>query len=342
MTLDELALGENGTSPITGFDDGNGNTMTRTRVALGRRADLGADCANCFGLCCVALAFAKSADFPFDKDAGDPCTNLDDENGCRIHPHLRERGFSGCTVFDCSGAGQKVSQHTFAGRSWRDDAETQRSMFATFPVVRRLHDLLRYLDEAVTLVQEHGPATDSGRWADAFERVRARSDGTPAELAVLDVDAEYARARPLLLEASEIARAGGSPREGDRRLSPGADLVGADLRGVDLRRRTLRGSVAIAADLRGARLDRCDLLGVDLRDADVRGTDLRGALYLTQMQVNAARGDAATRLPQGFQRPRHWATPPVEPAEAQARPQATGATPRRRGRSGQAGRSRPR
>lgn len=276
---------------------------TRTRVELGRREDLGADCANCFGLCCVALAFAKSADFPFDKDAGDPCTNLDDADGCRIHPHLRERGFSGCTVFDCSGAGQKVSQHTFAGRSWRDDAETQRSMFATFPIVRRLHDLLRYLDEAITLVRR---TNDETPWVAAFERVRSRSDGTPEELATLDVDAEYDRARPLLLEASEIARARGPLGTGHRKVGPGSDLVGADLRGADLRGTTLRGSLAIAADLRRARLDRCDLLGVDLRDADLRGTDLRGAVFLTQMQVNAAQGDAATVLPEGFQRPGHW------------------------------------
>ncbi|MFJ3034798.1 pentapeptide repeat-containing protein [Curtobacterium pusillum] len=276
---------------------------TRTRVELGRREDLGADCANCFGLCCVALAFAKSADFPFDKDAGDPCTNLDDADGCRIHPHLRERGFSGCTVFDCSGAGQKVSQHTFAGRSWRDDAETQRSMFAAFPIVRRLHDLLRYLDEAITLVRR---TNDEARWVAAFERVRSRSDGTPEELATLDVDAEYDRARPLLLEASEIARARGPLGTGHRKVGPGSDLVGADLRGADLRGTTLRGSLAIAADLRRARLDRCDLLGVDLRDADLRGTDLRGAVFLTQMQVNAAQGDAATVLPEGFQRPGHW------------------------------------
>jgi hypothetical protein len=32
---------------------------TRTRVEPGRRADLGADC---FGLCCVALAFTRSAE----------------------------------------------------------------------------------------------------------------------------------------------------------------------------------------------------------------------------------------------------------------------------------------
>ena len=291
----------------------------RTRVELGRREDLGADCASCFGLCCVALAFARSADFPIDKPAGDPCVHLDDADGCRIHPRLRERGFKGCTVFDCFGAGQKVSRHTFAGRSWRDDAGAREAMFATFPVVRRLHELLWYLDDAATLVQDH---RDAAPWLEAFERVRRLSDGTAAELLRLDVDAEYDAVRGLLVEASEIARAGipapegrpgGRPGEcsGRHSLEPGADLIGAELANADLRGVTIRGSVAIAADLSGARLGLCDVLGVDLRDADLSGAQLDGAIYLTQMQVNSARGDSRTSLPAGFQRPAHWAQGPT-------------------------------
>ena len=42
----------------------------RTRVSLVP------DCGSCFGLCCVALPFAASADFPVDKPAGQPCGNL--------------------------------------------------------------------------------------------------------------------------------------------------------------------------------------------------------------------------------------------------------------------------
>ncbi len=278
----------------------------RTRIELGRREDLGADCANCFGLCCVALAFTKSADFPFDKDAGEPCTNLDGADGCRIHPHLRERGFKGCTVFDCFGAGQKVSRQTFAGRSWRDDDATRTAMFGTFPIVRRLQELLWYLDEAIDLVTG---AVDPAPWVAAFEHVRVLSDGTPSALAELDVDAEYDAARALLVRASDIARQDVAttrqPRS-QRALEPGVDLMGARLRGRDLSGVTLRGSIAIAADLRDARLHRCDLLGVDLRDADLSGADLTEAIYLTQMQVNSAQGDAGTLLPTGFERPTHW------------------------------------
>jgi len=279
---------------------------TRTRVELGRREDLGADCANCFGLCCVALAFTKSADFPFDKPAGEPCVNLDTRDGCRIHPHLRERGFKGCTVFDCFGAGQKVSRGTFDGRSWRDDPATRAAMFSTFPIVRRLHELLWYLDEAIALVEGDRDATP---WSDAFERVHRLSDQTAEELAGLDVDSEYDAVRDLLVEASEIARTGverGRSRSGGRALVPGSDLIGARLAASDLRGATIRGSILIAADLSDARMARCDVLGVDMRDANLSGADLGGAIYLTQMQVNSARGDSRTILPRGFERPSHW------------------------------------
>lgn len=280
----------------------------RTRVELGRREDLGADCANCFGLCCVALAFARSADFRFDKPAGDPCINLDSADGCSIHPHLRESGFKGCTVFDCFGAGQKVSRDTFEGRSWRDDPDTRVAMFSTFPIVRRLHELLWYLDEAIALVEPNGH--DATRWVEAFAHVRQLADGTHASLAGLDVDAEFDAVRGLLLEASDTARGGvapAKPARGGRTLGPGSDLMGAKLSGADLDGLSIRGSIAIAADFSGASLARCDVLGVDLRDADLRGADLAAAIYLTQMQVNSARGDARTTLPRGFERPSHWA-----------------------------------
>jgi uncharacterized protein YjbI with pentapeptide repeats len=89
----------------------------------------------------------------------------------------------------------------------------------------------------------------------------------------------------------------------DRR---GADLAGARLRAADLSGVSLRGALLIAADLRNADLRGADLLGADLRNADLSGADLFGALYLSQSQLNAARGDAHTRIPSALARPAHW------------------------------------
>jgi uncharacterized protein YjbI with pentapeptide repeats len=62
----------------------------------------------------------------------------------------------------------------------------------------------------------------------------------------------------------------------------------------------------MSADLRGVDLGRADLLGADLRGADLRGTSLARTLFLTGPQVAAARGDAATSLPDRVPRPSSW------------------------------------
>ncbi|MEU2436110.1 pentapeptide repeat-containing protein [Streptomyces rubradiris] len=272
-------------------------------------ADLRGDCAQCFGLCCVALPFARSADFAVDKPAGTPCSNLRDDHRCGIHARLRQRGFTGCTVYDCFGAGQKVSQVTFDGRDWRGGPKEQaRRMFDVFPVVRQLHELLWYLTEALGLP---AAAPVHPELRTALEHTERLTRQGPEELAALDVAAHRQEVNVLLLRTSELVRAGatgkgkgkGKAKGKDRR---GADLIGARLRGADLRGASLRGAYLIAADLTGADLRDADLIGADLRDADLTDADLTGAFFLTQPQVNAARGGAGTRLPGSVTRPAHW------------------------------------
>jgi uncharacterized protein YjbI with pentapeptide repeats len=45
---------------------------------------------------------------------------------------------------------------------------------------------------------------------------------------------------------------------------------------------------------------------VDFRDADLSGADLTESIFLTQSQLNAATGDATTKLPPMLNRPAHW------------------------------------
>ncbi|KUO09012.1 pentapeptide repeat-containing protein [Streptomyces sp. DSM 15324] len=276
-------------------------TGARTGDETVDRDGLRGDCASCFGLCCVALPFARSADFALDKPAGRPCLHLAADHRCGIHDRLRQKGFTGCTVYDCFGAGQKVSQVTFGGRDWRGaPAEHAHAVFEVFPVVRQLHELLWYLTEALGLPAARPVHPELRR---ALERTEALTRGTPGELAALDVPAHRAEVNVLLLRTSELARAGVRGRGKDRR---GADLMGARLKGADLRGANLRGACLIAADLTGADLRGADLIGADLRDTDLTDADLTGAFFLTQPQVTAARGGAGTRLPGSVTRPVHW------------------------------------
>ncbi|MGJ5755858.1 pentapeptide repeat-containing protein [Streptomyces puniciscabiei] len=269
-------------------------------MASQERKDLQADCADCFGLCCVALPFARSADFAVNKPAGQPCSNLQSDFRCGIHAQLRDKGYPGCTVFDCFGAGQKVSQVTFGGTDWRQAPKTARSMFEVFPVMRQLHELLWYVAEALDLAPARPVHQELRR---AMARIDGLTRGSAESITGLDVNAVRAEVNTLLLRASELARAGVPGRKKSHR---GADLMGAKLAGADLRGASLRGSLLVAADLSGADLRDADLIGADLRDADLGGADLTGALFLTQAQVNAAKGDAATALPPTLRRPAHW------------------------------------
>ncbi|MFI6346615.1 pentapeptide repeat-containing protein [Streptomyces sp. NPDC050560] len=264
------------------------------------RSDLRPDCAACQGLCCVTLPFAASAAFAVDKPAGRPCGHLRDDFRCGIHDRLRPSGYPGCTVFDCHGAGQKVSRHTFGGSDWRDDPAVLRAMTEVFPVVRQLHELLLYLTEALTLPRA---VALRPRLRAALEHTEALTLAAPEELLALDLPAHRAEVNTLLRRAADRQRAAVPGRRRDHR---GADLLGARLRGADLRGASLRGALLVAADLSGADLSSADLTGADLRDARLHGARLDTALFLTGTQLTAALGDAATRLPAGFARPAHW------------------------------------
>jgi uncharacterized protein YjbI with pentapeptide repeats len=49
-----------------------------------------------------------------------------------------------------------------------------------------------------------------------------------------------------------------------------------------------------------------DVAGADFRDAELSGAGLTESLFLTQAQLDAAHGDAATELPAALNRPAHW------------------------------------
>ncbi len=260
---------------------------------------LRADCEHCFGLCCVVPALSASADFAIDKEAGQPCPNLQADFRCSIHDHLRERGFPGCTTYDCFGAGQQVAQVTFGGRDWRETPGIAKDMFSAFTVMRQLHELLWYLTEARAL-RAAEPVHDE--LDEALEKVDRLTRGEAEALIGLDVGALRADVSHLLRRASELARGGARP---EAELS-GADLIGKDLGGADLRAAGLRNTYLIGANLQGADLRTADVLGADFRGADLSGADLSTSIFLIQSQVDAARGDAATRLPTALSRPGHW------------------------------------
>jgi uncharacterized protein YjbI with pentapeptide repeats len=277
-------------------------------------SELRADCARCAGLCCVAPGFTASADFAISKKPGQACPHLQTGFGCEIHDRLRPLGFPGCTTFDCFGAGQQVIQVTFGGRNWRRDPELATAQFTSFAVMRQLHEMRWHVAQALELTAgltpELAPGLTRGpgdgpvraELTRADQTLRGHAESSPQALAALDVDSLWVTVTATLRQASQLIR-GDVPRA--RQLS-GRDLTGRHLAGVDLRRASLRGAYLIGTNLAGADLRLADLAGADLRGAQLAGADLSTSLFLTQAQLDAARGDATAKLPPALRRPAHW------------------------------------
>lgn len=270
--------------------------------------NLRVDCKKCFGFCCVALYFSASEGFPINKDAGKPCLNLQSDFNCSVHNNLRERGLKGCTAYDCFGAGQKVAQVTYGGHDWRQVPESSKQMFEVFLIMRQLHEMIWYLTEAIVLQTSHSIHGElSSILNETIRLTRLSSDS----LIVLDVEAHRDTVNALLLHTSELVRTKvclGQKNSSklQKTRSRGVDLIGADLRKTNLRGANLRGACLIAANLRGADLSGADLIGSDLRDANLRGANLTDSIFLTQSQINTAKGDSDTKLPTLIVRPTYW------------------------------------
>ncbi|MTH54891.1 pentapeptide repeat-containing protein [Bacillus mangrovi] len=266
------------------------------------RSELQSDCSRCFGLCCVALPYAKSADFPTEKNAGVPCHNLQQDFRCQIHEDLRENGFKGCTVYECFGAGQKVSQYTYKGADWRTNPDTAAEMFDVFPIMQQLHEMLLYLTEAASRKETE---TIKPSLLAMIEETETLTLLNPKSLLNLNIPAHRSKVNELLLQTSRLVRGKAKPKSVKKNSTA---YLGAKLKGADLKGASLRGALMIAADLRNADMRQADFIGADLRDVDLRGADLTGSLFLTQAQINSAYGNKDTRLPLHLSLPAHWST----------------------------------
>lgn len=268
--------------------------------------NLKVDCEKCFGFCCVALYFSKSEGFPNDKEAGKPCINLQSDFKCAVHKNLRQKGLKGCTAYDCFGAGQKVAQVTYKGQDWRESSKIAEQMFDVFLVMRQLHEMLWYLanaykvnninkDEIMSMINETVSLTNL--------------DGS--KLMKVDLVAHRHNVNALLSKTSELVRSENTRGKKNglkskKMIAGRRNLIGADLKKIDLRGADLRGALLIAADLRGADLSGTDLIGSDLRDTDLRGANLKNSIFITQPQINAAKGDLNTKLPISLTHPTYW------------------------------------
>ncbi|MBN2878824.1 MAG: pentapeptide repeat-containing protein [Clostridia bacterium] len=260
------------------------------------------DCKNCFGLCCAALYFSESDGFPEDKKAGKPCINLRPDYTCADYKNLKNKGFKGCLGYDCFGAGQKISQVTFNGEDWMQFPENKEKMFSAFLIMRKLHEMMWYLAQAYCLQTNQSIKDEICALLESIEQT---TEGDADSLVSLDQETHRNNVNRYLSITSDLVRGKACEKASEKSIG-GADYFGADLRNSNMIGADLRGACLIATNLSGIDLTGADLISADMRDANIKGANLADCLFLTQSQVNSAKGDNSTKLPFIIDRPSHW------------------------------------
>lgn len=258
------------------------------------------NCNECFGLCCVALYFSKIDGFPENKDSGKPCLYLKEDFKCKVHDKLMEKGLKGCTIFECFGAGQKVSKIIYKGENWRQNSKIAKEMFEVFLVVRQLHEMQWYLTEAYELNAEKNVKDEIEL---LIKETEALTLLAPKEILRVDLVRHREKVNIFLRQTSELVRKALNKNSMKRKKNT---YFGVDFRNTNVKGADFRGAYLIGANFREKNLAGADFIGADLRDSDFSKADLSKSIFLTQGQLNSAKGDKETKLPKKISRPKHW------------------------------------
>lgn len=257
--------------------------------------DLKIDCTNCSGLCCVALYCSKVDGFPENKEAGIPCQHLQSNFQCDMHQDLSRKNMKGCMTYECFGAGQKVTQMYGLDHTWQTHPQQRQHIFETFLVVFQLHQMLWYLIQASTL---DACAKFKQEIAGLIEEATTLTTKKPYTLLSYDID-HYRNQVNKILKC--IIEQISKPSNNHSKM-----YLGKNFKGKNLDHQDFSMSLLIAANLKNCSLRGTNFLSADLRDANFKNTDLRESLFLTQMQINSAKGNHNTLLPSYLTQPCTW------------------------------------
>ena len=257
------------------------------------------DCSKCSGLCCTALFFSKIDGFPKDKVSGQPCTNLLKDYRCKIHSQLEKQKMKGCIGYDCFGAGQQVTQVIYQGQTWNDIPIQSTEIFDVFVIVFKLYQIRYYLIEASSLISAQ-PLKKSIQCL--IEENIKMCHCCPNSILSLDLEQYRLRSNYILKHVCKLLQ---QSIHSEYKKIP-ANFLGSNFKGQDMSGADLSTKLLIATNFEKSVFNGTIFLGADTRDTNFKDADLSEAVFLTQGQVNAAKGNRNTKLPYQLDYPPTW------------------------------------
>lgn len=261
--------------------------------------ELKIDCSKCSGLCCTALFFSKMDGFPEDKTAGKPCVNLQYDFRCKIHTELIQRKMKGCLGYDCFGAGQKVTQVIYNNSNWCTEPTKSQQIFDVFLVTFQVHQILYFLAEAKTII----PARELWNYINTLiKEGRDICKAFPQDILTYDIDKYKKRVNECLRNVNNLIRVNYNHNKEEHKTN----FLGKRFKEKNFNGMDFTMSLLIATNFKGCSFNGANFLGADTRDTNFSSADLSEAVFLTQGQVNSAKGNLDTKLPRYLCRPITW------------------------------------
>jgi len=258
---------------------------------------LKSDCSKCSGLCCVALFFSKIDGFPENKIAGKACSHLMTDYCCNIHCQLTKQKMKGCIGYDCFGAGQHVTQSVYQGKTWNDLFEQSAEIFDVFTVVFQLHQIRYFLIESM-LFSIVKPLEKEIHTL-YVENIKI-CHSSIKEILSFDLEKYKTTVNLVLKQLCNLLLRNTNNKESS------IEFFGKSFKGKNMSGINLSSKLLIAANFEDCLFNGTIFLGADTRDTNFSNANLSESIFLTQGQINSAKGNRNTKLPKHLDYPITW------------------------------------
>ncbi|MEG0457218.1 MAG: pentapeptide repeat-containing protein, partial [Oscillospiraceae bacterium] len=187
----------------------------------------------------------------------------------------------GCLAYDCFGAGQKTTQHFINNINWKQDTAKNHDIFQTFQIIFQLNQMQWYLLDAFLLISDNDLKTKIEDFI--YENEKITNSGINE---ILNFNVEDYR-----FKINKILKQVCNTFSLYDYKNKQKNYLGYDFKNENIIGKDFSMALLINANFENCILHNVNFLGADIRDSNLKNADLSHSVFLTQMQINSAKGN---------------------------------------------------